>query len=210
MALSVIGAGWGRTGTLSLKAALERLGYDKCHHMIEVLRNPWQGDHWLAAARGQSVDWERLLEGYQATVDWPGCSFWREFSELYTAAKVVLTVRDPGDWFDSITNTTLRVIKNGMKNGQYITEGSGALGYEFVIKRGFGLITDDRGHAIKRFNDHVAEVKAGVDPDRLLIFDVREGWAPLCDFLGKPVPDDPFPRTNSQDEFDEIFFGDNV
>ncbi len=207
MTLSVIGAGWGRTGTLSTKAALEQLGYDKCHHMIEVLRNPWQAELWLEAARGKPVDWDHLLNGYQACVDWPGCSFWKEFAELFPDAKVLLTVRDPAAWYESISKTTLRVIKDGMKDGKYNTEGQGALGYEFVIKRGFDLIVDDEAHAIRRFNDHIAEVRETIEPERLLIFDVREGWDPLCDFLGKPVPQEPFPRTNSRDEFDEIFFG---
>jgi hypothetical protein len=115
MPLSVIGAGYGRTGTLSLKGALEQLGFVKCHHMLEVIHDPKQNQGWTAAAFGQPADWDSLFEGYQATVDWPGCHFYQELADYYPEAKVVLTVRDPLAWFESISNTTFRVIKTVWK-----------------------------------------------------------------------------------------------
>ena len=204
MALSVIGAGYGRTGTLSLKGALEQLGYMKCHHMLEVIQNPPQSDTWLAAARGGPVDWDELLQGYQAAVDWPACHFYRELADYYPDAKVVLTVRDPRAWFDSMSNTTLRVIRQGMAT----TPSRPNLGSELVVKAAFDGDIDDPDHAVEIFNKHTEAVKASITPERLLVFDVREGWEPLCAFLDKPVPAGGFPRTNSQDEFDSIFFGD--
>ena len=204
MSLSVIGAGYGRTGTLSLKGALEQLGFVKCHHMLEVIRNPQQSDGWMAAALGEPVDWDSLLAGYQAAVDWPACHFYRELAKHYPDAKVVLTVRDPLAWFESISTTTLRVIKAGMA----ADPGRKNLGTELVVKAAFQGNLNDPDHAVAMFNQHTAAVRAGVDPDRLLVFDVREGWGPLCDFLDKPVPAGAFPRTNSQAEFDNIFFGD--
>lgn len=205
MALSVIGAGWGRTGTLSLKGALEELGFMKCHHMLEVIQNPDQNAGWMAAALGESVDWDALLAGYQAAVDWPACHFYRELADYYPDAKVVLSVRDPRAWFDSISNTTLRVIKEGMAADP---DRPPNLGSELVVKAAFQNNLDDADHAVTMFEQHTAEVRANIDSDRLLVFDVREGWEPLCSFLGKPVPAGEFPRTNSQDEFDSIFFGD--
>jgi hypothetical protein len=210
MTLSVIGAGYGRTGTLSLKAALEQLGYDKCHHMIEVLHSPGAADLWLAAARkvdrGEAVEWEALLTGYQAAVDWPACHFYRQLAEYYPQAKVILTVRDPLSWYQSMAQTTLKVIQEGLASGR-IDAGEGNLGTELVVKAAFDGILDDPAHGIAVFERHVREVKTTIAPERLLVFDVREGWAPLCAFLARPVPDTPFPRTNARDEFHDIFFG---
>src|SRR5262249_33070515 len=104
MPLDVIGAGFGRTGTLSLKAALEELGFSRCYHMVEVLATD-DARRWDAAARGEPVDWDRLFEGFRATVDWPACSFYRELLEKYPGAKVILTVRDPDRWYDSARQT---------------------------------------------------------------------------------------------------------
>jgi hypothetical protein len=205
MSLSVIGAGYGRTGTLSLKGALEQLGFMKCHHMLEVIQDPEQIEGWMAATLGKPVNWDALFEGYQAAVDWPSCHFYRELADYYPDAKVVLTVRDPRDWYDSISNTTLRVIKEGMASDP---DRPPNLGSELVVKAAFQGNLDDPDHAVRMFNQHTREVQANIDPDRLLVFDVREGWEPLCAFLDKPVPAGSFPRTNSQDEFDSIFFGD--
>ena len=205
MSLSVIGAGYGRTGTLSLKYALEMLGYNKCHHMLEVIRNPGEDQRWLAAARGEPVDWDDLLAGYQAAVDWPSCHFYRELAQHFPHAKVVLTTRDPRAWFDSMSNTTLRVIRQGMASGRIGADGN--LGTELVVKAAFDGNIDDADHAVEMFDRHVREVQAAIEPERLLCFEVSQGWDPLCAFLGRPVPDEPFPRVNSRDEFDEIFFG---
>ena len=205
MTISVIGAGYGRTGTLSLKSALETLGYNKCHHMIEVINNPGEPERWLQAIDEKNVNWESLLEGYEATVDWPACHFYKELADYYPKAKVLLSIRDPLAWFESMSATTLGVIRKRMQ-----TSDAGQpknLGTELVVKAAFGGEIDDAEHAIAMFNEHTKEVVAAIDPDRLLIFDVREGWEPLCQFLDKPVPDAAFPRVNSRDDFEEIFFG---
>jgi hypothetical protein len=205
MTISLIGAGYGRTGTLSLKSALETLGYNKCHHMIEVIQNPGESEKWLHAIDSKSVNWDRLLEGYEATVDWPACHFYQELADYYPKAKVLLSVRDPTSWFESMSATTLGVIRKRMqtsKAGQ-----SRNLGIELVVNAAFGGKIDDAEHAIRIFNQHTKAVVNAIDPNRLLIYDVREGWEPLCQFLDKPVPDIAFPRVNSRREFEEIFFG---
>jgi hypothetical protein len=205
MTISLIGAGYGRTGTLSLKSALETLGYNKCHHMIEVIQNPGESEKWLHAIDSKSVNWDRLLEGYEATVDWPACHFYQELADYYPKAKVLLSIRDPMSWFESMSATTLGVIRKRMqtsKAGQ-----SRNLGIELVVNAAFGGKIDDAEHAIRIFNQHTKAVVNAIDPNRLLIYDVREGWEPLCQFLDKPVPDIAFPRVNSRREFEEIFFG---
>jgi hypothetical protein len=203
MGISVIGAGYGRTGTLSLKSALELLGYDKCHHMIHVINTPGDPQKWLTAIESPPVDWDDFLAGYQATVDWPSCHFYKELADYFPDAKVLLSVRDPVQWFESISATTLRVIKQRMQNSPEEKN----LGSELVVKAAFKKEIDNLEHGVEIFNRHTEEVIANIEPHRLLVYDVREGWEPLCEFLDKPVPDTPFPRVNSRDEFDEIFFG---
>jgi hypothetical protein len=203
LTISVIGAGFGRTGTLSLKSALETLGYNKCHHMIEVINNPGEAERWMHAIDAKTVDWEKLLGGYEATVDWPACHFYKSLADYYPGAKVLLSVRDPKDWFESMSATTLRVIRKRMASADQARN----LGSELVVKAAFDGKIDDVEHAIKIFNQHTKEVVDSIDPARLLIFDVRQGWDPLCRFLEKPVPKTPFPRVNSRDEFEDIFFG---
>jgi hypothetical protein len=205
MTISLIGAGYGRTGTLSLKSALETLGYNKCHHMIEVINTPGEPERWMQAIDAETVDWESMLEGYEATVDWPACHFYKALADYYPKAKVLLSVRDPMAWFESMSATTLRVIRKRMQASDAGQPKN--LGTELVVNAAFGGEIDDAEHAIRMFNQHTKDVVEAIDPSRLLIFDVREGWAPLCQFLDKPVPDAAFPRVNSRDEFEDIFFG---
>ena len=208
MTIALIGAGYGRTGTLSLKSALETLGYNKCHHMIEVIRNPGEPEKWLQAIDAKTVNWEDLLKGYEATVDWPACHFYQELADYYPKAKVLLSIRDPLDWFESMSATTLGVIRKRMQASD--TAQPRNLGVELVVNAAFGGEIDDAEHAIRMFNQHTKEVVTTIDSDRLLTYNVREGWEPLCEFLDKPVPDATFPRVNSRDEFEEIFFGSSL
>ena len=208
MTISLIGAGYGRTGTLSLKSALETLGYNKCHHMIEVIRNPGEPEKWLQAIDAKTVNWASLLKGYEATVDWPACHFYQELADYYPKAKVLLSIRDPLDWFESMSATTLGVIRKRMQASNAGQPKN--LGTELVVNAAFGGEIDDAEQAIRMFNQHTKEVVDIIDSDRLLIYNVREGWEPLCQFLDKPVPDAPFPRVNSRDEFEEIFFGSSL
>jgi hypothetical protein len=205
MPLKVIGAGLGRTGTLSLKAALEGLGFARCYHMTEVFAHPGHARVWDAAARGEAVDWEALFEGYQATVDWPGCNFYREFLRLYPEAKVVLTVRDPGRWYDSARQTIYHArhafpawVTPLLPRLRHLMPMLDRLIWEGVFGGRFG----DRDQAIGVFERHNEEVMRTVPADRLLVYEVKDGWGPLCEFLGVPVPEDrPFPHLNDTEEF---------
>ncbi|MEX0840390.1 MAG: sulfotransferase family protein [Parvibaculum sp.] len=199
MSLSVIGAGFGRTGTLSLKLALEQLGFVHCHHMMEVFGNPDQAPVWHAAARGEKVDWDKLLEGYRASVDWPSCYFWRELAAHYPDAKVILSTRDPQRWYKSISQTIFRVMADEPP-GQGPGRDTLDMAKYVVREKTFGGCTDE-AHVLDVLARHEAEVKRTIAPSRLLVFDVAEGWEPLCRFLGVAVPEGPFPRTNSTEEF---------
>lgn len=205
MPLKVIGSGFGRTGTNSLQLALQDLGFDKCYHMYEIFPEPERSVDWLNAALGKPVDWEKVFDGYQSAVDWPATFFWETFLNLYPDAKVVHTERPAEKWYDSISNTIFALMKEGMKAGADDDTGvpnvQRDMVVEIVIKQTFGGNIEDKDHIIDVYNKHNAKVKATVPPERLLVFDVSEGWQPLCSFLDVPVPSEDFPRTNARDEF---------
>ncbi|TQN28464.1 hypothetical protein FHX37_3809 [Haloactinospora alba] len=197
--MMVLGAGFGRTGTLSLKSALERLGFGPCYHMVELLKRPEQAPLWLSAADGQA-DWPRIFDGYQATVDWPGCAFWRELTRQYPQAKVILTVRDPERWWQSVNSTFFNNDSGALPSRE------GPMG-ELINKLMAGVLDggpDDRERAITAFQRHNEEVQASVPAEQLLVFEVAQGWQPLCDFLGATPPDEPFPHVNDSSEFHRI------
>ena len=190
MALKVIGAGWGRTGTRSLYDALERLGF-RAHHMHEVFLHPEHSEWFLAAARGDA-DWDAIYEGYTATLDWPGAAFWRELADAYPEAKVLLTVRDPQDWYESYCATIRQpIVEGGFGTWDEMVRA-------VILERDFGGEPDDRDHLVGAFARHNEDVISSIAPERLLVYRVSEGWEPLCAFLGTPVPDEPFPRMNDR------------
>lgn len=216
--LEVIGAGFGRTGTLSLRAALERLGVDPCDHMEQTLEQPERVASWKEAASrrrdGVPIDWRPLLEGYRAAVDWPAANFWRELSAAHPQARVILTVRDPDRWYDSMgatlfplyrrveQSTWARTLLNltglanpALRDGYQLT-------HELVWREPFHGRFAERIHALRVFREHERAVQATILPDRLLVFDVAQGWEPLCAFLGKPIPPgEPFPHVNDTSSF---------
>jgi hypothetical protein len=199
MGLRIIGAGYGRTGTASLKLALEQLGVGPCHHMSEVLPNPERVALWTRiGAGGADQDpslWDQAFEGYNATVDWPACTHWRLLMKHYPDAKIILTRRDAGKWFTSVNETIL----NPAVNAQLAASPMGPM-LETNINRLFDGRLDDREHMMACFEQHCAEVIAGVPSDRLLVFEARDGWAPLCEFLGVDAPDSAYPHVNSMED----------
>ncbi|WP_436762247.1 sulfotransferase family protein [Streptosporangium sp. V21-05] len=210
--MRVIGAGFGRTGTLSLKTALERLGYGPCHHMKEVIERPEQIRRWLALAEGRPVSWDELLRGYDSCVDWPSAAYWRELAGHFPEAKVVLTVRDPQRWLASMNATVLGRRGRGRGWGGRAMRGlSSVLGTDLaafarmttltVEERVFHGRCEDPASLLRTFQEHIDEVVAAIPPGRLLRFEVGQGWEPLCGFLGVAVPDEPFPRVNDSAAF---------
>ena len=199
MTLKVIGAGVGRTGTYSLKLALEQLGLGPCHHMEEVIKNPSVNiPIWHAAARGKP-DWNAAYKGYNSAVDWPTAAFWRELMGVYPQAKVILTARSAENWYQSFSTTIFKLLA-GMDQAPPHMRPFLEMASAVIAKNGISLaMTPDA--IIKTYNDHVDAVKKAVPAGRLLVFEVKEGWGPLCKFLGLPVPDTDFPRTNDQKDF---------
>ncbi|MFV1988299.1 MAG: sulfotransferase family protein [Gemmatimonadota bacterium] len=198
MSLRVIGAGLGRTGTASLKVALEQLGVGRCYHMGEVLADPSRIDHWLDAANGSS-DWDTTFDSYSAAVDYPACTFWRELADLYPEGKVILTVRDANSWFES-TNATIM----SPKFNAYIEPSP----FGELVRRTIWDTLDgrmgDRDFMVSYFERRNEEIQAALPAQRLLVYEVSEEWEPLCDFLELPVPDTPFPRINTREETEEL------
>jgi hypothetical protein len=192
--LKLIGAGLGRTGTLSLKLALEQLGIGPCYHMAELLMEPSRGAAWVRAADGHP-DWNSIFDGFAATVDYPGCTFWRELIQFYPSAKVLLSVRNPQDWFDSTQQTIFSDEQNKPFARSALSEF-----FDKTVFRAFGDRIHDRDFMTAAFERHNAEVERVVPRDRLLVYEVAQGWPPLCKFLKVPVPDAPFPRVNSREE----------
>lgn len=201
MALKIIGPGFGRTGTKSLKIALDQLGFGPCHHMHEVRDNPEQLPAWENAARGGRCDWEAMFSGYVAQVDWPGARYWRELAAHYDEAKVILTVRDPELWYDSMSKTIIPLIAGAGTHPVELLNRIAAWGAEALDRQVFGGNLQRRKHAIRVFEQHIADVRATVPAKRLLIMDVQEGWNPLCSFLGTDVPDTAFPHDNTTRNF---------
>lgn len=209
MALHVIGAGFGRTGTSSLKIALERLGFGPCDHMAEVFKHSERAALWEEAfattRRGEAFEWERLFAGYAATADWPAAFFWRELAADYPDAKVVLSIRDPEAWYESMRRTVY-ALRHDSELARRLAQAVGAPSFadwmprltdQIIWEGTFDGRFEDRAHALRVFADHAAAVAAAIPPERLLVFEARDGWEPLCRFLGVPVPaGEAYPRLN--------------
>jgi hypothetical protein len=195
MPLKVIGAGLGRTGTVSLKLALEQLGFGPCYHMTELFMHQEHASGWVRAADGHP-DWERIFAGYTSTVDYPGCTFWRELAQRYPTAKVLLSVRDPDEWFDSTQATIFADASTETLLASPLREF-----FEKTVWRDFHDRGHDRDFMVDLFRRHNAEVERAFPQERILVYNVKQGWEPLCEFLGVPVPSQPFPRANSREEY---------
>ncbi len=192
MTLKIIGAGLGRTGTLSLKLALEHLGFGPCYHAMELAASLRRAlPMWNEAIRG-TPDWAAIFDGYAATTDYPGCCFWRELASFYPEAKVILTVRDPDEWFDSVSAT---IFSSERKNPLL-----GAAGAELsrFLRRDFGEHIGDRAFMTDYFRRWNQAVREAVPAERLLVFSANGGWDPLCRFLSVPTPTVPYPREHAR------------
>lgn len=198
MTIQLIGAGLGRTGTMSLKLALERLLGGTCHHMKEVGEHPDEVSFWQAAMRGDPVDYRTLLDGYTAIVDYPGAAVWRQLAEAFPEAPVLLSTRSSAEqWWQSASATILvrrEPIDDAMRERwSMVTD-------MFAASLGDIDMSDER--AVKASYDaHNAEVRATIPPSRLFEYQPGDGWAPLCAALDVPELGEPFPHTNTRDEF---------
>tara|TARA_B100001123_G_scaffold207754_1_gene235323 strand:- start:53 stop:754 length:702 start_codon:yes stop_codon:yes gene_type:complete len=199
MSLKIIGAGFGRTGTLSLKVALEQLGYGPCHHMKEVMLNNDQAEWFSQASKGVEVDWHEVFNKYSSAVDWPAAAYYQELADSFPDAKIVLGVRDPDAWYESVENTIFRVIPNFPKWVRFIFPRSDKVFnmIEKTIWQGeFSGQFEDKGTAIQVFNERIETIKKMFPPERLLIHTSKDGWEPLCEFLDVEIPETPYPWVN--------------
>jgi hypothetical protein len=195
MTLKVIGAGLGRTGTASLKVALEQLLGGRCYHMSECFGNPANPPLWLEAAHGRP-DWEAIFRDYVATVDYPACGFWRELADYYPDAKVLLSVRDPDKWFESTRET---IFSDDIR--ELATHTPDSAFFDACVNKDFVGHFGDRAFITDYFRRHSKAVIAAIPKERLLVYEAGQGWEPLCAFLGVPVPDTPFPHVNTRSDF---------
>jgi hypothetical protein len=206
MTLKIIGSGFGRTGTMSTKIALEQLGFGPCHHMVEVMQNPSQPAHWAALARGEEIDWAEVFDGYCAQVDNPGAVFWHELSIAFPEAKVIHTERPEEDWWASYNHTINRFWRN--RKTLDLPPPVAAIFDEMDRLLGQGGDAGlDREAAIAAYRANNAKVRKVIPTDRLLVFNPAQGWDPLCGFLCVDVPGTGFPRSNARAEFWALFGG---
>lgn len=212
MSIKIIGTGMGRTGTHSLKLALEELGFGKCYHMAELFQHPEGLVHFENAEKGAPVDWEKLFEGYHSAVDYPVARYYKQIMEKYPDAKLIHTIRDAESWYESASKTIIwaskpslgRILKLMIKLpfAPELRKQMPVLKYNgMLIEKEFGKDYKNKEAVIDHYNKHNEEVMRIVPKDKLLVFNAKEGWEPLCRFLGVPVPAKPFPKSNSTDEF---------
>jgi hypothetical protein len=208
MSLRIIGPGFGRTGTKSTKDALETLGFAPCHHMYEVFANPPQVAFWQNIAAGRPVDYGQVFDGYAAQIDWPGAHVWRELADAFPEAKVLLTRRPEASWFRSYSRTIGKFMQiyPTLDLPPHIRDIADVM-TEMVVGPTFGGSALDEDRVLAAYRQRTADVEAAIAPERLLVFDVADGWEPLCRFLEVPVPDQPFPHENRREDFWEAMGG---
>ena len=204
--MRLIGAGFPRTGTMSTKAALEMLGLGPCYHFVTQFERPQDAPVWLAAAQGKPVDWTGLLGDFPSAVDWPQSAFYRELMEVYPEARVLLTLRSPESWYESMATTVYPVAQAGLTAPpghpmRLPTEVTDVLGWQGIFRGRFS----DKTYALQVYEEWNRGVQDYVPADRLLVWQVSQGWGPLCAFLGLPVPDAPFPHLNDAASFKQRF-----
>jgi hypothetical protein len=216
--VKVIGAGFARTGTSTLTQALETLGFGPCYHMFEVISRPDRVRQWLDVADGRP-DWDAIFDGFQSGVDWPVAAYWKELADHYPDAKIILTVRDPERWYDSAASTVFRFRLLSERYPAKVVPKALVLAnpdFAAFLRMADTIIWHgvldgrfaDRPYALAVFERHLDEVRKVIPADRLLVYNVAEGWDALCDFLGVPVPADiPFPHANDTEAFGRFWRG---
>ena len=204
--LQIVGAGLGRTGTTSLKQALEQLLGGTCYHMVEVFAHPDDIAVWQHAVDGEPPDWRAFFADYTAAVDWPAAAYWREVSDAFPDAPVLLSTREDADaWFTSASNTIFRV-SSRPSDGNPVGDAHRAMALS-MFEKTFTLDYLDPDVAKRAYEAHNAAVRAEVPADRLIDWQPGDGWAPICERLGVAIPDTPFPHTNTTEEFQAMMGG---
>jgi hypothetical protein len=199
--LKVIGAGFGRTGTHSLGRAFEILGFGPCYNIREVAKNPGHTENWKRALDGKPVDWSLLFRSYQSAVEWPAVSFLPEIIQQFPDSKVVLTLREPDSWFDSANNTIFNGLELSAYNPDPVKRERSGVFRRLILERTFAGKYREKEYATDVYRSHNQRVVEIVPKERLLQFDVKDGWEPLCEFLERPIQTEPFPWLHERTEF---------
>ncbi len=209
MALKVIGAGFGRTGTSSLKVALEHLGYDPCHHMKEVLTSSEQIKWFEQISRGEPIDWNIVFSKFEAAVDWPSSAYYEELALYYPDAKVILSIRNAEKWHQSTLETIFSMSEKFPKWLLWIFPPACQwldMVYRIIWDGIFDGRFEDHDHAVNVFLKHIEKVKSVIPAERLLVHEAKDGWEPLCHFLGKQIPDIAYPRFNERKKLKRVIY----
>jgi hypothetical protein len=213
MSIKIIGAGFPRTGTNTLRESLEKLGYVKTYHMKNLLLHPENLQYWTRLSETGTTEWDELYNGYQATVDFPAYPWYKEHMKQYPDAKVILSVRPFEKWHDSVYSTIWQAQNPSELERMEMQKKLAAnprlgsvmkcvqFAKEIIMEKHFQGKFLDKAFAEEVFNKHIEDVKAYVPADKLLVFDVSEGWEPLCKFLDVPEPTEPLPHTNKKEDF---------
>ena len=202
----------GRTGTHTLKLALEQLGFGKCYHMVELLKKPSDLHYFTGAEKGENVDWDKLFEGYLSAVDYPVARYYPQIMEKYPDAKIIHTMRDAESWYSSVVDTIFWASKptpgrifqtlirmpfsSKLRKRMPVLQFNGKL-----VSWEFGADLADKKAVIQKYNEHNEEALRLIPKDRLLVYNVKDGWEPLCNFLQVPVPSTPLPKSNTKEDF---------
>jgi hypothetical protein len=200
--MKLIGAGFGRSGTMSIKSALEQLGYGPCYHMKITLKRYHHMRFFMRASAGKEVEWRKFFRRYNSVVDWPTCAFYKELMNEFPDARVLLNVRDPESWYESMRETIFAIqpafpwwfpgIVRRMHN-------------EIIWGGSLKGVFEDRERCLEVYRQYIVDVKSTVPADRLLVYNIKDGWKPLCDFLGVPVPEEKaFPHINERKSFKRL------
>ncbi len=197
--MRVIGAGLGRTGTNSLKIALEQLLNGPCYHMFELFQRPQDVGVWHAATKGEKADLRALMTGWTATVDWPAAPLFDKLADEFPDAKVLLSVRDPVEWYRSANRTIFEVgrQRDGSPNplGDLVDD---------QFRQWLTSDVDDEDETIAGFIRYNERVRRIIPPERLIEWHTGDGWDPICAGLDIPVPERPFPHSNSTEDFQAV------
>jgi hypothetical protein len=206
MGLKIIGSGFGRTGTMSTKMALEQLGFGPCHHMTQVMADPAQPPFWDALAAGEDVDWAEAFADYRSQVDFPGALVWHELTIAFPEARVIHTERPEEEWWASFSTTIGKffALRETIALPPPLASIFATMDSLCVDRLLGGLDKESCLRAYRRNNE---KVRATVPGENLLVFTPADGWDPLCRFLDVPVPSKAFPRSHARDEFWAHFGG---
>jgi len=197
MSLTIVGAGLGRTGTSSLQEALSIVLNGPVFHMGEVFANLDSVSAWHAAVDGAPTDWESLLAGYRATLDWPAVTCWREIAAVNPEALVLLSSRSSAEaWWNSVSNTLFAVLDREFPPHLLPMRAMNEAMFERLTPH-----WRDRDAAMAAYDAHNAAVRKEVPSDRLIDWQPRDGWEPICAALRIAVPARAFPHANRSEDF---------